>query len=136
MPEREFYGDVTVTQLVEPASHTTTVTSNMVTCDANMVAILVSVGLWTTDETVDFKLTESAASDFSNPADVAAADFEATPTLAQVASASTDQKDFLIRYTGSLGYIKLVGTHGGSGACVWGASVLKGGVKATPGDIV
>ena len=136
MPEREFYSDVTATQLVEPVSQTVTVTSNMVTCDSNMVAILVHVGLWVTSETVDFKLTESEKSDFSSPGDVAATDMVCTPALAQVKDANTDQFDLLIRYTGSKGYIKLVGTHGGSGTCVWGATTLKGAVKRTPGTIV
>ena len=137
MPERSFYGDVTVTQLVEPKLQTTTVTSGMITCDSNMVAVLVTVGAWITDTTYDFKLTESEKSDFSSPGDVAATDMVCTPALAQVKDAATDQLTYMIRYTGSKGYIKLVGTKAGStGSVLWGASVLKGAIKKTPGTIV
>lgn len=137
MPEREFHLDVEINQLVEPKSQTTTVTSNMVTCDAISVAILVHVGLWATDATYDFKLTESDKSDFSNPNDVAATDVLVIPLIQQTKDANTDQYDIILRYTGSKGYIKLVGTKGGAGgSCVWGATTLKGGVKRTQGAIV
>lgn len=135
MPERSFYGDVVETQLLEPKSYSATTTSGMITCDSNMVAVLVSVGLWTSG-TFDFKLTESDKSDFSNPNDVAVTDFVATPALVQVAALTSDQSDFLIRYTGSKGYIKLVATGATSPSAVFGASVLKGATKRTTGAIV
>lgn len=132
MPEREFYSDVTATQLIEWKSYTTTQTSAAVTCDANMVAILVGVGLWTSG-TFDFKLTECATSG-GTYTDVAAADVDGS--VPQVASTATDQADFILRYTGSLGYIKLVATGATSPSAIFGASVLKGAPKKTAGAIV
>ena len=132
MPEREFYSDVTATQLLEWKAYTTTQTSAAVTCDTNMVAFLIGLGLWTAG-TADFKLTECDTSGGSYT-DVAAADVDGT--VPQMASTATDQADFIVRYTGSKGYVKLVATLATSPNMIFGASVLKGAPKKTPGAIV
>lgn len=134
MVTRMRYYDIKVTQMVEVASHTTTVTSAAFdTYGWESLTVLIPVGLWTTDETVDFKLTSCATSGGSYD-DVAATDFVAD--VVQVKDAATDQTCYMIAYTGSNRYVKLVGTHGGSGAVIWGAYALQSWPRETSGTIV